>query len=170
MRKKATASMLNQRVSQVPERPKLVNLIRGFQLVVVILKTGLVLSDIKVLTYCALRYGVAELDSKLKSNWSTGTGKADAKHKKGRENSLEGVGLFEPDELLGDERANNEDETGGKEQKTNGKFHLLAEEVHHGCDADAGGDRYETDGDAQVVGKGLRHPHRDVRRCEVDHH
>ena len=41
----------------------------------------MVLSDIKVLTYGALSYGVAELDSKLKSNWSTGTGKADAKHK-----------------------------------------------------------------------------------------
>ena len=71
MRKKATASMLNQRVSQVPEVGQSYKRVSTF----------LVLSDIKVLTYGALRYGVAELDSKLKSNWSTGTGKADAEHK-----------------------------------------------------------------------------------------
>ena len=84
IRKKATASILNQRVSQVPGRAKLILLLcLRYRLLVIILKAGsaLVLPDVKGLTYCALSYGVAEFYSKFKSNWSTGAGQTDAKHK-----------------------------------------------------------------------------------------
>ena len=63
---------------------------------------------VKALTNGAFSYGVTEFDSKLESNWSTGAGEADADHEQRREKCFEGVGFFEGDELLGDERANDE--------------------------------------------------------------
>ena len=59
IRKNATASMLNHRVSQVPKEMKGINV---------------------ECTYSALSYGITQLHSKFKGNGSTGTGEADAKH------------------------------------------------------------------------------------------
>ena len=70
MRKKATASMLNQRVSQVPGRAKLV--IFMFWLPSLVIQQDRLSSGVKFLTYSTLSNGVAEFDSKLESNGSTG--------------------------------------------------------------------------------------------------
>ena len=64
----------------------------------------------------------------------------DAKHKQERKNSFENIWIFEGDELLCNQRASNEDETRCEEKNTDGKFHLLAKEVHHGGDANTGAD------------------------------
>ena len=66
MRKKITASMLNQRVSQVPVKAK---------------RAKTKLQRNKRLTYRSLSNWIAELDGKFKSDGSTGAGQTDAKYK-----------------------------------------------------------------------------------------
>ena len=142
--------MLNQRVSQVPVKAK---------------RAKTKLQRNKRLTYRSLSNWIAELDGKFKSDGSTGAGETDAKHKQERKNSFENIWIFEGDELLCNQRASNEDETRCEEKNTDGKFHLLAKEVHHGGDANTGADWDKADDDPKVVGERLGNSDRDVRWC-----
>ena len=87
---------------------------------------------------------VAQFDAELKSYRGTGAAEADAENKESGENSLEEVVALEGDHFLGDQSAEDEDETSGGEKTADCQLHLLPEVVHHCCNCDARPDSNKT--------------------------
>ena len=102
-----------------------------------------------MITDSSLCYWIAELNAEFKSYGSAGAAETDANDKKGGENSLEETVALEDEHLLDDQGAEDEDKARDNEEAADGELHLLAEEVHHGCNEDTRCHRNKADHNAK---------------------